>query len=346
MLRVGIIGGSGYTGSELMRLLITHPEQVELTCITSRSFAGQRVDRVYPNLRGLIDLTFQEPDIDRIAGEVDMVFLGLPHKAAMEFVPSFFDRGMKVIDFSGDYRFRNVDVYEKWYQEHTSPHLLEKAVYGLPEVHREEIREATLVANPGCYPTGAILALLPLLKSGGVELDSVIVDSKSGISGAGRTPTATTHFPNRYENFTAYKVGEHRHGPEMEQELSGATGKDVSVCFVPHLVPMVRGILTTAYVKLNKSISTGELLEIYSRHYEGEPFVRVLDEGEIPQTQAVRGSNFCDVGVKVVEERNLAVVMSAIDNLTKGASGAALQNMNILAGFDETAGLSSPGLMP
>ncbi len=346
MLRVGIVGGSGYTGSELMRLLIMHPEQVELACITSRSYAGQRVDRVYPNLRGLIDLVFEDPDISKVADEVDLVFLGLPHKAAMTFVPGFLQRGVEVIDFSADYRLKNVDVYEKWYQEHTSPHLLKEAVYGLPELHRAEIREAKLVANPGCYPTTAILGLTPILKSGIAELEGIIIDSKSGISGAGRTPSETTHFPNRYENFTAYKVGEHRHAPEIEQELSGATGKGVSVCFVPHLVPMVRGILTTAYVRLNKSISTGELLGIYSRHYEGEPFVRVLDEGEIPQTQAVRGSNFCDVGVKVVEDRNLAVIMSAIDNLTKGASGAALQNMNILAGFDETAGLLSPGLMP
>jgi len=346
MLRVGIVGGSGYTGSELIRLLVMHPEQVELVCVTSRSLAGQRVSHVLPNLRGLVDLTFENPDIEKIAGETDIVFLGLPHKFAMAFAPGFLDLGVKVIDFSADYLFKDVNFYEKWYQKHTSPHLLAEAVYGLPELHRAEIREASLVANPGCYPTGAIFALLPALESGVVETDGIIVDSKTGISGAGRTPSATTHFPNRYENFTAYKIGEHRHAPEMEQELGEAIGKGVSLCFVPHLVPMTRGILTTAYLKLSKSVSTKELLEIYSRRYEGEPFVRVLDEGEIPQTQAVRGSNFCDVGVKVLAERNLAVVVSAIDNLTKGASGAALQNMNILAGFDETAGLLSPGLMP
>ena len=253
---------------------------------------------------------------------------------------------MKIIDFSADYRLKSVEVYEKWYQEHTSPHLLKEAVYGLPELHRTEIREASLIANPGCYPTGAILASLPALKSGVAESENIIIDSKSGISGAGKEPKEVTHFPNRYENCTAYNMGEHRHGPEIEQELSGALGKNITVCFVPHLVPMTRGILTTAYLRLSKSISTAELLEIYSSHYEDEPFVRVLDEGEIPQTQAVRGSNFCDIGVKVVEESGLAIAVSAIDNLTKGASGQALHNMNIVAGFDETAGLWFPGLMP
>ena len=346
MLRVGIVGGSGYTGSELIRLLIMHPEQVELVCVTSRSFAGQYVSKVHPNLRGLIDLKFEELDIEKVTDEVDIVFLGLPHKTAMEFAPQFFDRGVKVIDFSADYRLKSVEVYERWYQEHTSPHLLKEAVYGLPELHRTEIREASLIANPGCYPTGAILASLPALKAGVVEAETIIIDSKSGISGAGKEPKEVTHFPNRYDNFTAYNIGEHRHSPEIEQELSGATGRDINVCFVPHLVPMTRGILTTAYLKLSKSISTAELSGIYSDYYENEPFVRVLDEGEIPQTQAVRGSNFCDIGVKVVEESGLAVTLSAIDNLTKGASGQALHNMNIVAGFDETAGLLSPGLMP
>jgi len=346
MLRVGIVGASGYTGSELIRFLITHPEQVELVCITSRTFAGQYVGHVLPNLRGLLDLKFENLDIDEVADRVDVVFLGLPHKTSMTFAPRFFDLGVKIIDFSADYRLKSAEVYESWYQEHTSTHLLKEAVYGLPEIHRAEIRGASLIANPGCYPTGAILALLPALKSGVVESEGIIVDAKSGVSGAGRTAKDVTHFPDRYDNFTAYNIGSHRHTPEIEQELSSAMGKNITVCFVPHLVPMNRGILTTAYLKLSKSISSADLLEIYSRHYECEPFVRVLDEGEVPQTQAVRGSNFCDIGVKVVQGSNLAVVVSAIDNLTKGASGQALQNMNIVAGFDETAGLLIPGLMP
>jgi len=346
MLRVGIVGASGYTGSELIRFLVTHPEQVELTCVTSRTFAGQYVSRVLPNLRGLVDLKFEVPNIEDVADKVDIVFLGLPHKSSMEFAPKFLDLGVKVVDFSADYRLKSVEVYEKWYQEHTSPDLLKEAIYGLPELHRAEIRGASLIANPGCYPTGAILALLPALKSGAAETEGVIVDAKSGISGAGNTPAEATHFPNRYDNFTAYKVGSHRHQPEIEQELSSAIGRDITVCFVPHYVPMSRGILTTAYLRLSDSISTEELLEIYSRYYKDEPFVRVLDPGEIPQTQAVRGSNYCDIGVKVVEESGLAVAISAIDNLTKGASSQALQNMNIMAGFDETAGLLFPGLMP
>jgi N-acetyl-gamma-glutamyl-phosphate reductase len=346
MLRVGVVGASGYTGSELMRLLVIHTEQIELSCITSRSFAGQHVSQVLPNLRGLLDLEFEDPEVEKIAEKVDMVILGLPHKSAMEFVPKFLDLNIKVIDLSADYRFKNAEVYEKWYQEHTSPHLLERAVYGLPEIYREEIADASLIAVPGCYPTGAILALLPALKSGLVEQKGIVIDSKTGMSGAGRTPSEATHLPNRYDNFTAYKVVAHRHMPEIEQELSLAAERDVKICFVPHCVPMSRGILTTAYARLTKSISTAELLQIYSEYYADEPFVRVLDVDEIPQTQAVRGSNFCDIGVKIAEETGLAVIMSAIDNLVKGASGQAVQNMNIIAGFDETAGLLIPGLMP
>jgi N-acetyl-gamma-glutamyl-phosphate reductase len=346
MLRVGIVGASGYTGSELIRLLVMHPEQIDLACVTSRTFAGQYVSRVLPNLRCLLDLRFENLDMEEVADRADIAFLGLPHTSSMMFAPKLFDLGVKVIDFSADYRLRSADVYERWYQEHASPHLLKEAVYGLPELYRAEIRVASLIANPGCYPTGVILGLLPALKSGVGESGGIIVDSKTGLSGAGRTPSEKTHLPSHYDNFTAYSIGAHRHTPEIEQELSRAMGKDISICFVPHLVPMSRGILTTAYLKLSKSISTADLLEIYSRYYEDEPFVRVLDEGEIPQTQAVRGSNYCDIGVKVLQELGLAVVISAIDNLTKGASGQALQNMNIVAGFDETAGLLYPGLMP
>jgi N-acetyl-gamma-glutamyl-phosphate reductase len=346
MLRVGIVGASGYTGSELVRLLVTHPEKVELVCITSETYAGQSINRHHPNLRGLVDLKFEVLDVEKVAEKVDIVFLSLPHKTSMTYVPKFFDLGVKIIDFSADYRLKDVKAYEKWYQEHTSPQLLENAVYGLPELHRDEIRTSSLVAVPGCYPTGAILAIMPALRSGVVDSDGIIIDSKTGISGAGKTPTEATHFPNRYDNFSAYNIGSHRHTPEIEQELGLAIGKELKVCFAPHYSPMTRGIMTTAYLRLNKPISTKELLAIYSEQYKDEPFVIVLDEGEMPQTQSVRGSNYCHVGVKVVERNNLAVVMSAIDNLTKGASSQAMQNMNIVAGFDETAGLLFPGLMP
>lgn len=346
MLRVGVIGASGYTGSELIRFLLTHPNKVELTCITSESYAGQPISKLHPNLKGLFDMKFENLDMEKVSQKTDIVFLGLPHKQSMAYVPKFLDLGLRVIDFSADYRLKSVESYQKWYQEHTSPHLLKDAVYGLPELHRDEIRKANLVANPGCYPTGAILAILPALKSGFVEAENIIIDAKSGISGAGKTPSEATHFPNRYDNFAPYNMGTHRHTPEINQELSLAIGKEINVCFVPHYVPMTRGILTTAYLKLLKSVSTKELLDYYSCFYNNEPFVRLLDEGELPQTQAVRGSNYIDIGMKALPDLNMVIVVSAIDNLTKGASSQALQNMNIMVGFEETAGLLYPGMMP
>jgi len=346
MLRIGVVGASGYTGSELIRFLVTHPDDVKLTAITSETYAGQNISHFHPNLRGLLDLQFESLDVEVVSRKADIVFLGLPHKSSMNYAPKFLDFGVKVIDFSADYRLKDVKAYEKAYQEHTSPDLLKEAVYGLPELHRDEIQMARLVANPGCYPTGAILAVLPAIKTDYVDNNIIVIDSKSGISGAGKTPAEATHFPNRYDNFTAYNVGTHRHTPEINQELSLAIGKDISVCFVPHLVPMTRGILTTAYLRLEKPISTGEFLGLYSDFYKDEPFIRVLDEGELPQTQAVRGSNFVDIGLKVLKELNTLVVISAIDNLTKGASSQALQCMNIMAGFKETDGLMYPGMMP
>jgi N-acetyl-gamma-glutamyl-phosphate reductase len=346
MLRLGIVGASGYTGSELVRLLVAYSGDIKLTCITSETYAGQLISSLHPNLRGLIDLEFENLDVDKVADKCDIVFLSLPHKTSMNFAVKFYELGVKIIDFSADYRLKDAKIYEKWYQEHTSPHLLEQAVYGLPELHRDEIKTARLVANPGCYPTGAILAILPALKSGVASSEGIIIDSKSGISGAGKTPSEATHFPNRYDNFTPYNVGSHRHIPEIEQELGYAIGKDLTVCFAPHLVPMTRGILTTAYMQMVKPISTKELMEIYSEFYKEEPFVRIMDKDEMPQTQSVRGSNFCDVAVKAVERNNLVIAMSAIDNLTKGASSQALQDMNIMAGFEETTGLLFAGLMP
>jgi N-acetyl-gamma-glutamyl-phosphate reductase len=346
MLRVGIVGASGYTGSELIRLLVTHPKDIKITCITSESYAGQSISRLHPNLKGLLDMNFENLDPEKVAEKADIVFLALPHKTSMTYAPKFFDLGVKMLDFSADYRLKDVKMYENWYQEHTSPQLINHAVYGLPELHREEIKSTSFVAVPGCYPTGAILAILPALKSGVVDSEGIVIDSKSGISGAGKTPSDATHFPNRYDNFVAYNVGSHRHIPEIEQELGDAIGKKLTVCFVPHLVPMCRGILTTAYLRLKQNISTKELLAIYAEQYKNEPFVIVLDEDELPQTQSVRGSNFCHIGVRVVERNNLAIVMSAIDNLTKGASSQAMQSMNLMAGFDETSGLLIPGLMP
>ncbi|MCD6507957.1 N-acetyl-gamma-glutamyl-phosphate reductase [Candidatus Poribacteria bacterium] len=348
MVKVGIVGASGYTSSELLRFLLSHPEEIKIEMLTSRTYAGERIDKVIPNLRGFMDLRFERFDPDEVASRCDIVFLALPHKVAMQFAPSLLERGVRVIDFSADYRLKDVKTYERWYGvEHTSPHLIKRAVYGLSELHREEIRDARLVANPGCYPTGAILAAAPLMRREGiVDRSLVIVDAKTGISGAGRKPSDKTHYPSRTENFEPYNVMAHRHSPEMEQELSLIASEQVLVAFTPHLVPMSRGILSTLYFRMIEPVSTGDLLEIYREFYRSEPFIRVLDKGEFPSTKAVYGSNFCDIAVLADERTNVVVVMSAIDNLVKGASGQALQNMNLMCGFDEKAGLNLAPLMP
>ncbi len=347
MIRVGIVGASGYTSSELIRLIIQHPDDIRITVITSESYTGEHVSRVMPNLRGLLDLEFESLDIASLKERVDFVFLAVPHKVAMSFAPRILEQGLRVIDFSADYRLVDAEIYEAWYKtEHTSPEWLSEAVYGLPELHRDEIRNARLVANPGCYPTGAILASAPLIAHRLVHLAGIVVDAKSGISGAGSKPSLATHFPNREGNVTAYNVAQHRHTPEIEQELSRVAGTPIQLNFTPHLMPMTRGILSTVYFALVENITTEALLEIYSEYYADEPFVRVLEQGQYPQTHAVYGSNYCDVGLEVDMRTRRVVVMSAIDNLVKGASGAALQNLNIIAGLQETAGLDAPGIMP
>ncbi len=273
--------------------------------------------------------------------------LAVPHRVAMELVPQILKQGLRVIDFSADYRLRDVDTYEAWYHtQHTSPELTKEAVYGLPERYRDAIRTARLIANPGCYPTSAILATLPLLNSTVVELDSLIIDAKSGISGAGPKPKETTHYPNRDANFVAYNLGMHRHTPEIEQELGAMLNEPIRVTFSPHLVPMTRGILSTVYARLTQEMSTEAVSELYTQFYANEPFVRVLPPGEYPQTKAVMGSNYCDVGLEVDTRTRRVIAMAAIDNLGKGAAGAAVQNLNLMFGFDETAGLKVPGLMP
>ncbi len=347
MVKVGIVGASGYTSSELLRFLISHPGGLKIEMVTSETYPCQRVDRVMPNLRGLIDLEFERLEIETLGDRVDVVVLAVPHKVAMSYVPRILDQGLRVVDFSADYRLDDPETYRGWYHvEHTNPDGMGRAVYGLPERYRDAIRTAALVANPGCYPTSAILPAQPLLARGLVESDPIIIDAKSGISGAGRTPSATTHFPNRESNFVAYNIGAHRHTPEIEQELSKIAGETIRVTFTPHIVPMTRGILSTLYFQLKGEISTESLLAIYSKYYEKEPFVRVLDQGEYPQTKAVAGTNYCDIGLEVEARTNRVVVMAAIDNLGKGASSAVVQNLNLMFGLDETAGLRVPGMMP
>ena len=347
MVKVGIVGASGYTSSELLRFLISHPGELKIEMVTSGTYPGQRVDRIMPNLRGLIDLEFEPLEIETLRDRVDVVVLGVPHKVAMSYVPEVLKQGLRVVDFSADYRLNDSETYLGWYHvEHSDPDRMERAVYGLPELYRSEIRTADLVANPGCYPTSAILPMLPLLDRDLVEQNSIIIDSKSGISGAGRTPSATTHYPNRESNFIAYNIGRHRHTPEIEQELSKIAAESIRVTFTPHIVPMTRGILSTLYLQLKAEITTEALLAIYSKFYEKEPFVRVLDPGEYPQTKAVAGTNYCDIGLEVDVRTNRVVVLAAIDNLGKGASSAVVQNLNVMFGLDETAGLRIPGMMP
>lgn len=346
MLKVAIIGGSGYTGVELLRILALHP-RVTVTAVTSRANLGKKVDEVFPSLHGLYDhLEFSNPDPGRLLEHADLFFTAVPHRAAMSIVPDLLEAGKRVIDLSADFRIRDKDVYEQWYQPHTAPELLEKAAYGLPELYRERIAGADLVANPGCYPTSAILPLAPLLKARVISHEGIIVDSKSGVSGAGRGANAATSFCEVNEGFKAYKVASHRHTPEIEQELSAACGRPVTINFTPHLVPMNRGILTTIYADLAGNASTADILDILQGSYGTSPFVHVLPRGSLPDVAHVKGGNDCRIGAVKDERTGKVILVSAIDNLVKGASGQAVQNLNVMHGWDETLGLKGSPLYP
>jgi len=345
-LRIAIVGSSGYTGGELYRILLQHT-RAAVTAVTSEKSAGKPIASIFPHLRGLTDLHCEPLDPESIAKKADIVFLALPHVAAQEAAYRFHHLGKKVIDLSADYRIADPSVYEKWYEHrHQYPELLKSAVYGLPELHREQIRRANLIANPGCYPTSAILGIAPLLSNGLIDQKTIVIDSKSGVSGAGRSPALPYHFPEANEGLMAYKIGSHRHTPEIEQELSLLGGGPITVSFTPHLIPMNRGILTTIYAGLVQDRSSADILELYGRFYNGHPFVRLHPLGEFPNVRNVRGSNFCDIGLYVDPRTGRAIIVSAIDNLVKGASGQAVQNMNLIAGFEETEGLKFAGLFP
>jgi N-acetyl-gamma-glutamyl-phosphate reductase len=346
MLKVAIVGASGYTGVELLRILYCHPEAA-VTCVTSEQSAGKRISDVFPALRGRCDLVLENLEPVRVAEQAEFIFTALPHKAAMEVVPTFLRLGKRVVDLSADYRLQDAQEYEKWYEPHMSPGLLKKAVYGLPELKRARIAGADLVANPGCYPTSVILGLAPLLKKKLIDPATIIADSKSGVSGAGRSAKVDNLFCEVNDGFKAYGVGGiHRHIPEIEQELSHLAGKKVVISFTPHLVPMDRGILSTIYAVPAESATTADLLTVYNDFYKGEPFVRVHPEGSFPSTAFVRGSNFCDIGLTVDQRTGRVIVISAIDNLVKGASGQAVQNMNIMCGYPENMGLEVLPLFP
>jgi N-acetyl-gamma-glutamyl-phosphate reductase len=342
MTRVGIIGATGYTGLELVRLLLRHPG-VKMTALTSERYVGRPIWKVFPSVMKETDLVCQALEIEPLARACDFLFTALPHKTAMEVIPGFVQRGLRVVDLSADFRLTDPQVYEEWYDKHTAPELLRKVVYGIPELHRAEIRNAALVANPGCYPTSIILALAPALRNKIIDTRTIIADSKSGVSGAGRSAVLSSLFAEVSENFKAYKVTEHRHTPEIEQELSRAAGEKITITFTPHLVPMKRGILSTVYATLKTPVSEPEILDLYRKFYSSEKFVRIHPSDLLPGTADVFGSNYCDLGLKVDKRNNRLILISALDNLVKGASGQAVQNMNVMLGLEESAGL---GIIP
>ncbi|MGI9952594.1 N-acetyl-gamma-glutamyl-phosphate reductase [Moorellaceae bacterium AZ2] len=346
MVKAAIIGATGYTGAELVRLLVGHP-RVELVALTSQSFAGQTMAQVYPSLQGFSEAVCEDLSPEEVLSRAEVVFLALPHGHAVAVAEEAEKRGVRVIDLGADLRFREARVYEEWYGlKHTNPELAARAVYGLPEIYREAIASARVVANPGCYPTSAILALAPLLRAGYVEAQSIIIDAKSGVSGAGRKAQLTNLFVECNENIHPYGVAGHRHTPEIEQELSRLAGEDVRVSFTPHLVPMSRGILSTVYVNLKAAVGEEDLRQLYQEFYREAPFVKLLPPGQWPHTRWVYGSNFCHLNLAVDRRTRRVIVASAIDNLTKGASGQAIQNLNLMFGWPETTGLEYPGLCP
>lgn len=343
MIKVGIVGGTGYTGVELLRLLAQHP-QVEIAAITSRTEAGMPVSKLFPNLRGRVDLPFTDPTID-VLGACDVVFFATPHGVAMKQAPELLARGVKVIDLGADFRLKDLATFEKWYgMPHSCPDILEESVYGLPEINRDAIKAARIVGNPGCYPTAVQLGFLPLLKAGLVDAGHLVADAKSGVSGAGRKAEVHTLFSEAAESFKAYGAAGHRHLPEISQGLTGMTADKVGLTFVPHLLPMIRGIHATLYARL--TADAGDLQALYEKTYQNEYFVDVLPAGSHPETRSVKGSNLCRIAIHRPQGGDTVVVLSVIDNLVKGAAGQAVQNMNIMCGFDETAGLTQIALMP
>jgi len=354
MLKVAILGASGYAGAELLRLLAQHP-QVKITAVTSERSAGKSVAGMFPNLRDC-NLIFEPLKIKNLRNKADLFFLCLPHKTSQEAVAFLYKSGKRVIDLSADYRLKDKKIYEKWYENrHMFPSLLKETVYGLPELYREKIKRASIIANPGCYPASAILGLAPVMGKSFIDSGTIIIDSKSGISGAGRNPSQPFMFSEANESVKAYAVTTHRHTPEIEQELSRLlrTKKKIKIVFTPHLIPMDRGIVSTIYVRLSakrgEKINLSEIQKIYQDFYQKEPFVRVLGNGVYPTIKAVKGSNYCDISV-FLDKRNpktlTLIILSALDNLLKGASGQAVQNMNIMCGFDETSGLTALSAFP
>lgn len=346
MIKVGIIGSTGYAGAELVRLLMGHKE-AEIIWYGSRSYIDQPYASIYHNMFELVDASCLDDNMEELSKRVDVIFTATPQGFCASSINKEILSRTKVIDLSADFRIKDVSIYEKWYGiEHKSPELIKEAVYGLCEVNREEIKKARLIANPGCYPTCSFLSIYPLAKEGLIDMNSIIIDAKSGTSGAGRGAKVANLYCEVNENIKAYGVATHRHTPEIEEQLSYASGQNVLLNFTPHLVPMNRGILITAYANLTKEISEEEIRNLYKKYYEQEYFVRVLQAGECPETRWVEGSNFVDVNVKVDERTGRVIMIGAMDNLIKGAAGQAIQNMNLLFGLDEKEGLMQPPMFP
>lgn len=348
LLRAGLVGVTGYTGMELARILAGHPA-MRLTAATSRQEAGRRLDDIYPFMRGLPggEVILSEPDPVALAAACDVVFLAVPHGVAMEMGAALYDAGARVVDLSADFRLRDAAVFEAWYHSsHTRPEHLAKAVYGLPELYADAVRETRLVANPGCYPTASLLGLFAALKADLIHTDDIVIDAKSGSTGAGRKAAVNMLYCEVADSFRPYNLGKHRHTPEIEQELSRVAGRELTVSFNPHLLPVNRGILATIYTRLNKPLSQAEAQSAYERTWAGHPWIRVLPAGQLPETRGVRGTMFCDLAVTVDERTGRLIVTSAIDNLCRGASGQAVANANLMCGLPVTAGLEFAPLVP
>ena len=340
MIKVGIAGVTGYTGIELVKLISNHPK-AKLCTVSSNSYTGKALTDVFPSMRGFETLICEDLSAQSLSRKLDVIFLALPHKISMQHVPQLLDHNMKVIDLSADFRFTNASAYESAYQEHSAKHLLKESVYGLSEIYRDNIRTAKLIGNPGCYPTSILLPIIPLLKENLIRPDNIISDSKSGVSGAGRSLSLSSHFCEVNESFMPYKIGSHRHTPEINEILSIQSKKKISITFVPHLLPITRGMLSTIYVEANEETTENKIRDAYASYYGNEPFIRILRKNSFPAISYVKGTNSCDIGIHFCEESRKIIIVSAIDNLLKGAAGQAVQNMNIMFGLNDETGLNS-----
>ncbi len=339
MIKAAIAGATGYAGIELVKLISNHPK-VKLSAITSNTYKGKSLNSVFPSMRGFENLVCQDLNIKKLSNKIDVMFLALPHKVSMQYVPELLDNKIKVIDLSADFRFSDALQYEKTYQKHTSKHLLKESVYGLCEINKYKIAKSNLVGNPGCYPTSILLPLLPLLKEKLISHDNIICDAKSGVSGAGRSLSLATHYCEINESFTPYKVGDHRHTPEINEIIELYSKQKTSVTFVPHLLPLTRGMLSTIYVQSINNTNEVDIRQIYDSYYGNKPFVRILDKGMYPAISHVKNTNFCDIGFHFNANTGQIIIASAIDNLIKGAAGQAVQNMNLMFDFSQEAGLN------